>query len=388
MEKEETLYSFYSKYDFNPTGFSLETEKQFGIQAAKRNNLYVNKLSLPNLIWRNANVLEIGCGSGENALVQAKLGAKFTFVEPVKPLLDQTVKLFQKWQVADAINEIHISTIEDFEFHSKFDVIIAEGFIHSLRKRREVIRKLFSNLNENGLLILSTLDTAGSFLDFFKAGIAQIYCHSQGITDLDEKVEAVRSFFEFDFEHIPHSRPFSAWAKDILFNPVFNPNSFYDFPKIISDLSDLHPWYYSSWPSYKHSNDLLWHRYIPGYDTHINQVLGSYYLRRHSFILGEPLPEKDALQMLLKTDTKSITDLVPRIIGELNQIMCREKAGYDKLRGLLEQLANSSNGEIKTLAKEMLSVVNETEPAVYQECKTLRKYWGVPSHYIVLYYLQ
>lgn len=380
---EETLYNYYKKHDFNPTTFSLKTENELLIHKTKRNNLYVNKLGLPNLVWKDTNVLEVGCSSGENSLILAKLGAKFTFVEPLQSSVDKLKELFKHWGIENAINEIYIAPIDIVQLNRQYDIIIAEGFIHTLSNRKEVLRKLFKHLEEDGLLILSTNDTTGCFLEYFKTSIAQLYCKSLGITKLEEKVEAIRPFFEPNFNTIPHTRPFASWAKDVLFNPLI-PTSFYDFTEIISDLLDLQPLYYSSWPSYKHSNDLVWHKRNPVYNDHINTALNGYKLRCMSYLLGEPLPEKEAMQILLSSNSEIIVDLVRKTMNEMTMILLKQKSDSENLYNSLRELHGIANGKLKKVIKEMLSILNNLKPEIYLKCNTIKKYWGVPYHYIIL----
>ena len=66
----QRLFDYYQKNQFIPTTFDIMSREKLAQHRRKRENLYVNKLSLPKLIWREAKVLEVGCASGENALPQ------------------------------------------------------------------------------------------------------------------------------------------------------------------------------------------------------------------------------------------------------------------------------------------------------------------------------
>lgn len=381
--ENNTLSTYYKRHNFNPTTFSLNTEDEYRAHANKRNNLYVNKLGLPNLLWRGANILEVGCSSGENSLVLARLGAKFTFVEPLESSVVKLIELFKMWGVEDAIEGCHVTTIENFQSDSQYDAIIAEGFIFTLKKRKDIMRKLFTHLSKNGLLILSTIDPIGVFIEYFKVTLACLYCHQANIIELDQKVQAVKPFFELDFNKIPHSRPFTFWAKDNLFNPFFNPNSFYGFCEIISDLADLNPYYYNSWPSYKHFNDLTWHKKVPSYQEHIESAINGYKLRRLSFLLGESLlDEKEAIKLLLVPNGEEIIQQVEKVICAMTTTLNEKKTDF--LIYHLSKLLTLVDGSLKDVVKEMLIVSKDISPDVYSRCINLRKFFGVPYHYIIL----
>ena len=76
---------------FNPVPISVEDSAIWQSHWAKRINLYQRHLRIPFSLLRNRSVLEIGCNSGENALVLASVGANLTLIEPndqVRPRIE------------------------------------------------------------------------------------------------------------------------------------------------------------------------------------------------------------------------------------------------------------------------------------------------------------
>ena len=365
-----------------PTACDVTSEDGFRQHYLKRNNLLVNKLGLPNLLWQNARVLEAGCGSGENSLYYALHGARMTFVEPLDFSIMRLKELFGRFGVRESIQKVQLETIEAATIDEQYDVVIAEGFITTLTDKTMVIRKLFNAVAEGGFLLISTNDTTGNLIESFRATIAQLYCKKRQLTDIDQMVDAVRPFFQEDFERIPHSRPFELWAKDVLFYPLSPIDYYYDFDAIIEDLSDCAPDFYSSWPSYRPFNDLKWHKHIPHAGDATRQALEGYRLRRPSFLLGEVTGELDTLRDAVEgTSTLDI--------GHVREIF---KATHEELRLgqtgriylAVERAAAAARGKAQVLLNEVLKDLTALDPEEYRSHCILRNYWGVPNHYVVL----
>lgn len=379
------LFEFYKKHQFIPTTFDILSDENFRRHQLNRENLYVNKLMIPSIVWRNAKVLEVGCGSGENSLIHAKNGARLTFIEPLEYSINHLKALFRHYGVEGAIENIYIDTVENITLDKQYDIIVAEGFISTLQSRRQVLRKLYQSLANDGLLIFSTMDITGGFCEFAKAAIAQFYCRKKNIEDLDRQAETIKLFFKKDYTQIPHLRTFELWAKDILLNPVMTSNLFYDFDEIVKDLTSLKPKFYSSWPSYKHSNDLRWYKdaWDKTKDKDLEYAIQGYYLRRPSFMFGEIKEESEAMSFLLKNQDnfKPVTPHLKNIIYAIEKELHKGETGISL--SIIQEAMEACHGKVRRLLKEMLDNLLDLSPEVYRKSTTIRQHWGVPCHWIV-----
>ena len=134
------LHEYYINNKFNPTTFDILSEEKLTRHRVKRDNLYVKKLSIPNLVWKNAKVLEVGCSSGENSLLYAEMGAKLSLVEPVVDSVKRLKKLFSHYTLTGSIKKVYVDEIENVKIGEDYDIVVAEGFINTLKKRREVLK--------------------------------------------------------------------------------------------------------------------------------------------------------------------------------------------------------------------------------------------------------
>ncbi|MHC4587619.1 MAG: class I SAM-dependent methyltransferase [Planctomycetota bacterium] len=377
-----TLVEYYEKNRFIPTTFDIMTSERLDVHRMKRENLYVNKLSIPNLVWRNAKVLEVGCSSGENSLLYAQMGAKLTLVEPLQFSVDKLKSLFDHYDLRKRIENIYVNTIENVTLSEPYDIIVAEGFLYTLGHRGKILRRLFQSLANDGLLILSTLDAVGSFCESMKAVIAQLYCRKKKIEDIDEQVEAIRPFFQEDFEGIPHSRSFELWAKDGLLNPLMTNNPFYDFDEMVTDLSAYCLRFYSSWPSYKYADDLKWHKHAPDETQRLKQVVQSYHMRRPSFLLGQVLNQLDGAKFLLEYQNDDLIFQIKNILFAMKRQLHEGQAG-SLLPAAQQAKEKITWGQSKQILAEVVDNLTMLKPQVYRSSDTLRQHWGVPYHYIV-----
>ncbi|SLM30910.1 hypothetical protein MTBBW1_2520011 [Desulfamplus magnetovallimortis] len=376
------LHEYYIKHDFNPTTHDIKNVNKFNIHKNKRDNLLINKLNIHPRVWNDAKVLEIGCSSGENTLLFALMGSKLTIIEPIEKSIQQLQNLFINYNTTHSINKIYIDLIDNVYFNDKFDIIVIEGLIHSLSNKKLILRKIFSYLNDYGLLILSTSNSVGGFIELIKSLIIQLYCRKNKINHLSQKVEAAKLFFQQDYNSIPHSRKFELWAKDVLFNPLMLNECYYDFDMIISDISDLSPNFYSSWPSYQPVNDLTWHKKVTGLDSELNKILDSYHLKENSFILGDILNNIESLEFLYKYNNIKTKDTIHDIYKYANNII--NHIDITLLINKLKEMCIFKHPKINKVINDIIIVLSNLSPGSYMAASNLRSYWGVPNHYIVL----
>ncbi len=376
-----TLAEYYSRNQFNPTTFDILSEEKLQIHRQKRDNLYLNKLSIPNLVWRGVRVLEVGCSSGENSLLYAQMGAKLTFIEPLANSIEKLKSLFRHYNIEQAVEKIHLDTIENVPLEENYDIIVAEGFLNALEQRSRIIRSLYQALAEDGLLIISTIDRVGAFLEYTKAALAQLFCRKETIEEQDRQVEAIKPFFEDDFERIPHSRDFSLWAKDVLLSPIMTTEPFYDFDEMVKDLSELQPKYYSSWPAYRPVNDLTWHKYIPNEQKELQKIVRGYYFKRPSFLFGRVQEETHALRYLLENQDGRLISHLKSIMAATRKELHESQSGSSLLA--VEDALKVCRGEVHSLMVEIYENLRQLHPDTYRHSPLLRQHWGVPCHYIV-----
>lgn len=346
------IHEYYKNKNINPTGFELTTKEQLDEHRRKRYNLYVNKLHIPNIIWKDARVLDCGCASGENSLILAELGANITFIEPVKEFTDELKELFRYWELDNQISDIYNVEIQKYDTNKKYDVVICEALIDTLDNKSEVYKKLFSLVNEDGLLITTTLDPMGSFLEYFKIFLAR-----HVINDVE--------FLREDYEKIPHSRSFESWIDDTVNNGFVNSSSFYGFNKLMRDIKELKPVYYSSYPNYS-PDGYVWYKHTESYEGYTERIKQEYINKKFNFILGMPIIYDENVESII-WDTLKHMDT-----GDVQQIE----------ENILDIYVHF-DGYLKRILREMIFILSDKTEERYKKSRYIRRFWGTPLHYIV-----
>lgn len=123
-------------------------------------NLILNNLC----IRKNAQVLDMACGSGRHSISLAKRGLNVTAVDLSKNLILSARQTAQKEKLE--INFIN-SDLRDFKLPVKYDLILnlftSFGYFESDYENFKIFRTAFDHLTENGFFIL----------DFFNASFIQ-----------------------------------------------------------------------------------------------------------------------------------------------------------------------------------------------------------------------
>ena len=163
---------FYIKNNFLPTKTAYSLDNPMDYNSYKKQRLYLleNLLNIPVGFIANANYLEIGPDSGENALFAATLGAKITCVDP-NPLSNLSVKkLFEEYKNGDLKGSLiknDLNFFEDFESDHKFNFIACEGMIHSVADKEKFIKKMSKLIDDQGIILLSYVSNISTFADLF-----------------------------------------------------------------------------------------------------------------------------------------------------------------------------------------------------------------------------
>ncbi len=127
----KSLVSYYRESHFNPVPIDLQTSAEWQSHVTKRRNLYEKHLNIPFVLLPRHSVLEFGCNSGENSLVLASFGANLTLVEANEQVLPRLKENFKRHNLESQITSLINEGIEDFVADKLYDIVIAEGFLHS-----------------------------------------------------------------------------------------------------------------------------------------------------------------------------------------------------------------------------------------------------------------
>lgn len=215
--------SFYTQHNISPVRQDIA---DFRRHMTRREKLF-NTLGLPQTVFAHCSILEVGPGSGYNALACFAWGAIVDFVEPNPKAQEELQELFERHGIEKERWRLFKGTFEDFRPQNGYDVIIAEGFIPSLPNRDVVIAKMAELVNPGGVVVVTCSDDTGYFFDILKRLIGHHLVKSKGITEFDGKVKLLCRAFESHLKSLKFaSRLTEDWIKDQFFTPYLSSKFF------------------------------------------------------------------------------------------------------------------------------------------------------------------
>jgi hypothetical protein len=202
--------------------------------------------------------LEIGPDTGENSLIFAKWDALCTLVEPNSKTFPIINQYFNHFNLLDKLEKIipeDIKTIaEQNQDRNCYDVIDAEGFIHTVKPTIMWVDLFSRLLKEDGHLILFYYERFGCFFELL---YKVLYYFVIGETGMNGK-QAATLLFQKKWDSIPHKRTMDSWIMDVLENPFTRLEFTLEASRLCESMQQAGLSLYSSWPPYKNGLDVSW----------------------------------------------------------------------------------------------------------------------------------
>jgi hypothetical protein len=386
------LHDYYGETGFSPTFGAFKSQAELDRYAALRARVFSDRLQLPPRLFRDARVLEFGPDSGENPLVFAQWGAKLDLVEPntkVWPLLRD---YFERFGLSKHLASLTASTIQDFKGTRQADILVAEGFIHTVKPESAWIRVAKEALVPDGFLVFTYYERTSILVELLQAAAYQEVARLSG----QPGMETARRLYGAKWESIPHTRPFESWVLDVLANPYTGTRFTLDAPKLMSDLAAAGFALHQSWPRYRNELRMAWHKATESVEdavrdvqAHLPRVALAHAVGKSLYAIGS---EADAAEiratldrLLLSADTAFATGggdtwravaadlaILGRTILDTSRIVVprpEERAAAVEVTTALSTLAaHLARGDIEAAAR-----FTSTDPGFI-------RVWGQPIH--------
>jgi SAM-dependent methyltransferase len=389
------LFQYYERQSVLPTFGNFKSTAELDSYIAQRRELFMDKLMLPPSLFRDAEVLEFGPDSGENAMAFANWGARMTLAEPNGLAHDKINAYFAHFGLNDRLREVVLADVEGFRSERRFDVVDAEGFIYTVQPTESWLRVFRKLLNPDGYAVVSYYERYGGF---FELALKAIHAAVKAITGLPP-LEAGKFVFETKWNSIPHTRSFESWLMDVLENPFVRHRYFIDAIAICREANasgfDVH----AAWPSYRDTLDVYWHK--KAYSADQKLLHATQHLRRSrlSFMSGQKLylagdsDEIDSIGSSLERLTRDVDSLVDDPLGNSltstisNLATLRETIKATKI---LADDAAAIEAFDDTLASffEIFSAIARHDingaAALTRSNTPFIMAWGLPAHFLVL----
>lgn len=212
------MLEYYEKYNISPEHHAID---DINIHFEKRSKLY-RQCGISQMAFRNAEMLEVGPGSGYNTLAFFSWGCKHIDLVEANPQGIKDMRmLFKEQKITENKYDMFQSKIEDFKTDRKYDIIIAEGIIPYVENKYEILNILVSMMNKNGIIVITCAEKTAYFIEIIKKliGIAL----SKDISEYTERVKYLTDIFKPQLAKLRGTSKLpEEWVKDIILNPVIS----------------------------------------------------------------------------------------------------------------------------------------------------------------------
>ena len=229
MIKNNILLSVNKVYkEQNPSKyFSLPNKKNINQIVINKKKFLTEKLKLLPKIFQNSELLDLGCGSGQNTINYDWVGAKCTLVDYDKNSTLLARNLFIKY----AKNSFRVINKDLFKFKSKkkFDFVILNGVAHHTSDSIKAIKHGINFLKKDGILILGGGETNG----FFQRNLQRYILYSLS-RDKNELIKLAKLFFSENLKRAKKygGRTIIEIIYDTYINPRIDTLSFQEIKKL------------------------------------------------------------------------------------------------------------------------------------------------------------
>lgn len=284
-----TQTQYYQNTKLQPSRKNVENEAAFNAHASIRENLYQRLLFLPMPLLKGKDVLEIGCSTGESALVWALLGARLTLID-ADPTVESRIRgLFDRFGVSAQIRRFELVPFERFSDEPIFSLATAEGFLFTLPERDTLLRKMGSLLEPGGFGVVSFPDRFGSFFEFVKKAVLWRCLQAAKIVDPQSPAafKIAQELLEPAYLCLPNPREFRTWWLDCMVSPFLTWDDCWDYSDMLSTLGEVNCAYYSSTPRIFEPSHLAWYKKVPSDRERRVAIMRSLSARKLDFLFGE-----------------------------------------------------------------------------------------------------
>ncbi|MHC4043017.1 class I SAM-dependent methyltransferase [Bradyrhizobium sp. 23AC] len=392
---EDKLFNYYERQDVLPTFGNFKSSTELEAYASQRRELFSDKLVLPPRLFRDADVLEFGPDSGENALVFAGWGANMTLAEPNRHAHPKIQAYFAHFGLTQRLRELALADVEGFSSDRRFDIIDAEGFIYTVQPSEKWLGVFHRLLNPDGYAVVSYYERYGGF---FELALKAIHAAGKALGGR-APLDTAKMLFEAKWDSIPHTRSFESWLMDVLENPFVRHRYFLDAASLCAAAHQQGFDVHSAWPAYRDSLDIYWHKKVLSGDEKLHRARRHLDRSRLSFLGGRKLylvGKADDVQAISASIEALVLDVDGMIDDPFGESLPRVVAGLASLRetirttDILADDAADIEAIIATLDSfhRIFGAIGRRDAsavaALTQSDPAFINTWGQPAHFLVI----
>lgn len=388
------LFDYYAAQDIFPTYSGFQSADGLRMHERLRRRAFSDKLKLPARAFRGARLIEFGPDTGENALVFAQWGASCTLVEPNVRAHPTVREYFARFGLSAGLEAIIDTDISQFagrpEAARRYDMVIAEGFIYTVKPESVWINLFRDLLVDEGHAVFSFYDPASCVTELMLKAVHAAGCRKSN----QPRRDVAHRLFATKWASIAHRRSLDSWIMDVLENPFVRLAYFIDARELCHSMHQAGFSLYSAWPGYEDSLDIHWFKKLPSPEDRLRSQRRFIERNRLGHLFGKSIfIVDDQLDVeRLWQDMVGVTDGL--IDGVDEAAIARGTALLAELDGLVQSprvMASASDrAGAHDLAVSYQRLMHLIASGSFDDladfCNTDQAFireWGVPNHYAV-----
>ena len=372
-----THIDFYSENEISPIRQDISDRKR---HYERREALY-RHVGIAPIFLRDRSFLEVGPGSGYNALYTASLEpSQLVLLEPNPTGVAELRDLFEEELYLEMPHmrervEVVQALMEDYRPETSFDFVWCEGVLSGVSAPRSFLSTMARFVAPQGLLIISCIDNVSHLSETLRRLCAQIVLDRS--TTLDQQVEQLLPMFA---PHLERLQGMSRRHDDWIIDTVINPASIGDLLSIADAVDEIGEEFEPYYVSPHFVQDWRWYKVITGKNRNYAELLTTEYWKIvHNFLDHSsifPARSVESNQKLMQHCIK-VRETVRRYEESRNNDQ------IEQVRALLLDIASDVAGYSATTAlalQEVQELLGRGKEHLARELGSLEHFGGLFGH--------
>jgi 2-polyprenyl-3-methyl-5-hydroxy-6-metoxy-1,4-benzoquinol methylase len=331
---------YYLQHGLNPVRYEMsDRQRHFD----RRGSLY-RTLGVVPLLFRDARVLEVAPGSGQNSLYVANAGPReLVLVEP-NPVGQRDIQsLYNTPGISPIQPRLVASTLQAFNTSDRFDIVLCENWLGHSPAERQLLRKLGTLVAPTGILVVTTISPVGILPNILRKALTCLVDRPEA--SFAERTDLLTQAFGPHLATIPAmTRTCTDWVHDNVMNPAYL-GILLTIPMVLEDLGETFEVLGSS-PRF--AADWRWFKSLWGNEKDFNpHFLSEYHANLHNFLdyRRVPSPRDPRLNRVLEAAAwavgKAATTLERSVyhgVGEVSHYRCQVEAAVAAVQDNISDL--------------------------------------------------
>ncbi|XPF96190.1 class I SAM-dependent methyltransferase [Colwellia sp. RE-S-Sl-9] len=224
---------------------------------AQRNALFLS-LGITQLVIKSRTLLEIGPGSGDNALHLASWSPKsISFVDGANAAVSNIQKRIDNGEYGNSASIIQ-ADVSSYSFPEQFDLVLCEGLIPGQKDPAKFLNNVLSALKPNGICVFTTVSSVSYLAEICRRILLPLF--KQKFIDDEPLFDYLTLFFKEDLNSLSGmSRHHKDWVLDNIIHS-WTENSLFSLEEALVALPDefnvlgCSPKFIQDWRWYKESH--------------------------------------------------------------------------------------------------------------------------------------